>query len=253
MVRVEFIKVKRALTPTRIYRGRLALNPYIGCSHGCLYCYARFMCRWYDACPWGTKVLAKINLPKLLRREKPRGLILVGTTTDAYQPVEEELQLTRKAFEALTKEARVSILTKSPLVLRDLELLKKFKDAEIGFTLSFWGKFKQVVEPKTPELKERIEALKKAKKEGLRTFAFIAPILPGFTPVTKLVRMAKPYADYFFFEFINLKAAGEAFRRFLHTNIPEAVEGLRNPELLIKWIEELASAEGIRVEGIIFH
>lgn len=188
------------------------INPYIGCVHGCTYCYARFM-KIYAGHEenWGEFVDVKVNAPRVLEREVERkklGKVWISGVCDPYQPIEKKYKLTRKCLEILSKHSwPVIIQTKSPLVKRDLGLLRTFSDIEVGFTITTADEeIRKIFEPKAPSIKERIETLKKLHSSGLKTYAMIAPLLPkAESLVTKLSgkvdyvlidRMNYHYADW---------------------------------------------------------
>lgn len=183
---VRPVFARSALTRSRIEGIDYAVNPYYGCLHGCRYCYAAWITRRrFPDHVWGLHVHPKVNVHRLLDRElssaRP-GLVEVGTSTDPYQPVEARFELTRRCLEVLLRHPGfdVSLLTKSPLILRDIDLLKRL-DAEVGFSLSGFGGAIGVLEPRAPPTEARLAALRRASSEGLRTFAFLAPVLPGIT------------------------------------------------------------------------
>ncbi len=160
------------------------INPYIGCEHGCTYCYARYMKRFTGHKEeWGHFVDAKINAAKLLQREikgKRVGRIWVSGTCDPYQPLEKRYELTKECLNILSKNRwPITIQTKSPLVLRDIELLRKFDDIEVGITITTADdSIRRIFEPNAPAIKERIETVEKLHSSGLKTFVMIAPMLP---------------------------------------------------------------------------
>jgi len=132
---------------------------------------------------WGSFVDIKINAPDILRRQMknaPRGNVMISSVTDPYQPVENQYKLTRRCLEVLLDyQFPVSILTKSSLVLRDLELIKRFKEAEVGITITTDDdKIRQIFEPNAPAIETRIHALKELSENGVETYAFIGPLLP---------------------------------------------------------------------------
>ncbi len=177
---------KSALIRSKIEGIDYAVNPYYGCLHGCRYCYAAWMTRRrYPDHVWGLHVHPKVNVHRLLDRElssaRP-GLLGIGTSTDPYQPIESRFQLTRRCLEVISHHPGfdVSLLTKSPLVLRDLEVLRAI-DAEVGFSVSGLGDVVRLLEPRAPPGEARLAALRRLSSEGLRTFAFISPLLPGVT------------------------------------------------------------------------
>ncbi len=181
---VKKIKVKSVLTRSGIPGVDYCINPYVGCFHGCRYCYATFMKRFTGHTEaWGSFVDVKVNSPEVLQRQlqrKARGRVMISSVTDAYQPIEAKYKLTRKCLEVLLQyQFPVDILTKSPLVLRDLDLIKEFKDIEVGVTVTTNDeKIRKVFEPKAPSITARINTLKKLHNNGINTYAFIGPVLP---------------------------------------------------------------------------
>jgi DNA repair photolyase len=185
-MKVSEIQCKSALSPSGIYGWVYALNPYRGCEHGCKYCYAPNILR-YPRTAWGTAVEVKKNIPVVLAKElKNRKPALVGisSVTDPYQPVEKKYEVTRYCLEQLLKyNFPVSIITKSSLVLRDIDLLKRFEHAEITITITTLDEHQaHTMEPHAPTIKERMDALTKLSNEGLNTYAFLGPLLPTLEP-----------------------------------------------------------------------
>jgi DNA repair photolyase len=138
---VREIECKSILTKSGIEGVDYALNPYVGCGHGCVYCYASFMKRFTGHKEeWGAFVDVKVNAADVLARQMKRakrGNIVSGTVTDPYQPLEERYEITRVCLKVLADyDSPVSILTKSNLVLRDLDLLRRLKDVEVGLTIT---------------------------------------------------------------------------------------------------------------------
>ena len=181
---INEVHVKTVLTKTGIPDIDYCLNPYVGCTHACRYCYATFMKRFTGHTePWGSFVDVKINAPEVLRRQLKRikrGNIIISSVTDAYQPAEVKYKITRKCLEALAPyQFPVSILTKSSLVLRDIDIISKFRDIEVGLTITTDDdKMRKIFEPEAPPVAARIEALKKLHKAGINTYVFIGPMLP---------------------------------------------------------------------------
>jgi len=181
---IQEIKAKSILTRSGIPGVDYCINPYVGCFHGCRYCYATFMKRFTGHTEaWGSFVDVKVNSPEVLQRQlqrKARGRVMISSVTDAYQPIEAKYKLTRKCLEVLLQyQFPVDILTKSPLVLRDLDLIKEFKDIEVGITVTTNDeKIRKVFEPKAPSITARINTLKKLHNNGINTYVFIGPVLP---------------------------------------------------------------------------
>ncbi len=158
-----------------------SLNPYRGCSHGCLYCYAP--CVINESREWGSFVDVKRNIPNVLAKElktKTKGSVRLGSVTDPYQEVEKLYQLTRMCLLQLKKaKAHVIIQTKSDLVTRDIDLFTEM-DVDVGMTVtSMNNEFRDRFEPGTPTIEERLSALKKMNDSGVNTWAFIGPLIPG--------------------------------------------------------------------------
>ena len=179
--------VKEVYAKTILSKSKVSdytINPYIGCEHGCTYCYARFMRRYTGHREaWGEFVDVKINAARLLRHEigrKRRGRVWISGVCDPYQPLEKRYKLTKKCLEILSDhDWPVTIQTKSPLVLRDIELLRRFGDIEAGFSIpTADDEIRGVFEPNSPPVKTRVEALERLHDEGIKTYAMIAPLLP---------------------------------------------------------------------------
>ncbi len=186
VVRRELVS-KAVLTKTGIPGYDFCLNPYVGCEHGCSYCYASFMKRFTGHRePWGAFVDAKVNAPEVLRRQLRRirgGSVLVGTVTDPYQPLERRYRLTRGCLEALAEAGdgfEISVLTRSPLCVRDVDVFRRF-GARISVGLSIGtddDRVRKLFEPHAPPIGARVEALRTVKAAGVSTYAFAGPLLP---------------------------------------------------------------------------
>ena len=207
------IKANYALSKTALPGLDYSINPYFGCEHGCIYCYARkfFLIKEIKH-EWGEYIEVKENLPTLLtkqlRRVPKNSVIGIGTSTDPYQPLEKKYRITRKVLSVLKfrKDIEVEIQTKSALVLRDLNLLKEINKISIGFTiLTIDDELRRFLEPRASKISERFKALKRLKEAGIETWVFIGPILPWITDnrenLEKLVAyshkigVSKIYAD----------------------------------------------------------
>ncbi len=181
---VKAIECQSILTKSGIAAVDYAINPYVGCGHACAYCYAGFMKRFTGHKEeWGAFVDVKVNaaevLARQLRRVRP-GNVTFGTVTDAYQPVEEQYRVTRACLEVLADhDFPVSILTKSALVRRDLDLIRRFRDVEVAFTITTLDDaIRQRFEPGASPIPARLDALRAFAGAGVRTWAFCGPLLP---------------------------------------------------------------------------
>lgn len=187
--------------------GDFACNPYVGCTHGCLYCYARFMGDPDGRPePWGTYADVKDYPDYDIPRNTGEKSLIFSSVTDAWQPLEKTVRRTREILENVYESnLRFSLLTKSALLLRDLDLLRKMKHVEAGFSIALDDETAAVVEPGSSLPSERLAALRVLKAEGIRTFVFIAPILPWVTDVFGLLEEIGDSADFVMFDRLNLK------------------------------------------------
>jgi DNA repair photolyase len=196
---IKELKVKTALSPSQLPGLDYALNPYRGCSHACIYCYAPAVIHW-DKGKWGDLVEVKINLPRILSKElrvKKKGVVGLGTVTDPYQPAEKKYEITRRCLELLLMhDFPVCIQTKSSLVLRDIELLKRFSKIEVGITLTTHDdRVRQKLEPGALSVQERLHTLEELGKNGIDTWVFMGPVMPYITDMEALldtIAEAKP-------------------------------------------------------------
>ena len=184
--RIIMTRVSRALTRSGLPDIDYALNPYMGCSHGCIYCYARLYTRNKEISEnWGMVVAVKENIVDLVKREArftPKGVVGVSTITDPYQPVEAIYKLTRRSIEILLEHGfHVSLQTKSTLILRDLDLLLRHRDrVDVGFTITTLNtRISSFIEPSSPPPPARVEALKRIAEKGIETWIFYGPVIPG--------------------------------------------------------------------------
>lgn len=161
-----------------------ALNPYRGCEHGCTYCYAPAVLR--ETRPWGQFVDIKRNIPSILAKElrrRMKGHVGIGTVTDAFQPVEQRYEVTRRCLKQLLRfDFPISIQTKSSLILRDLDLLQQFSQVDVGVTITTLDEnFRKVFEPRAASVPERLVTLEQLSAHGIATWIFLGPILPSIT------------------------------------------------------------------------
>jgi len=214
-MRIREILARSILSWSKIFPW--ALNPYIGCQHSCRYCYAVFMKKYTNHKEkWGEFVDIKINAPELLSKEikrKKKGKVWISGVCDPYQPIEAKYQVTRKCLEIfLENDWPVVIQTKSPLVLRDLDLFKKFKEIEVGLTITTAKEeIRKIFEPKAPPIEKRIKAIERLHKEGIRNYVMIAPILPGAEGLAEKLRGK---ADRLIFDKMNYHYADWVYKKY---------------------------------------
>ncbi len=182
--------ITKAFASDREGGWRYTVNCYRGCVHGCTYCFAR---QYHEFLGYGagtdfeTKIVVKPNAPELLRKElkKMRDKMPhldFSFATDPYLPLEAEYQLTRKCLEVCAEfQVPTAVITKSPLVTRDIDVLKKQSKTSVFFSLPFLTKeTSNPFEPYTPVPEARFRAMKMLSDEGIQTGIGIAPIIPGY-------------------------------------------------------------------------
>ncbi len=170
-----------------------ALNPYRGCSHRCAYCYAQDVTRFEMSKPWGMDIEVKLNLVERLSKELKKdssGVFGIGTVTDPYQPLEEKYELTRGCLIELRRTgASISVLTKSDLVLRDLDLLRGWEDAEVGVSIGCTdARISSILEPGAPVPERRLAALKALNDASIKTYIMAAPVIVGVSDLEQQLR-----------------------------------------------------------------
>jgi DNA repair photolyase len=217
-VRVAERTARSVLSKTGIPGARYALNPYVGCAHACGYCYAEFMKRYTGHTEaWGSFVDVKVNAPEVLERELRRaapGPVMLSSVTDPYQALEERYRLTRRCLELLRAHRfPVRVLTKSPLVLRDVDLLRA-EEVEVGITITTdEERMRLLFEPGAPPIAARVAALRGLKEAGVRTYVFVGPMLPMRSP-KRLAAILRPWADSVLIDAMNYTGKTRAlFRR----------------------------------------
>lgn len=192
-MKVVQVSCRHALVPSALPGLDFALNPYRGCAHGCAYCYAPAVLR--ETREWGTFVDVRGDMPAILNRDlrsKHEGVVGVGTVTDAYQPVEARYHTTRACLSRLRDSPlRVSIQSKSGLILRDIDILSTFEQLDVGITITTLDEYvSRAVEPLAALPRKRLETMRVLADEGIEVWGFVGPYLPGLRgePLEGLVR-----------------------------------------------------------------
>jgi DNA repair photolyase len=212
---VKEIQSKVVLSPSKIYP--YVVNPYIGCQHACTYCYAKFMKRFTGHKePWGEFVDVKMMAPDLLpvdiRKKQPARVWMSGVC-DPYQPLEARYRLTQQCLEILAQAGwPVTVQTRSPMVLRDLDIIKGAAGFEVGFSVTTADDgIRKMFEPQAPRISERLRALEELHSAGIRTYAMIAPLLPG---AEELGELLKGKIDYLRVDAMNYHYADWVYREY---------------------------------------
>ena len=206
---IKEINAKNVITKTDIPVCDYAVNPYVGCTHGCKYCYASFMKRFTNHPePWGEFLDVKY-WPEIRKPEKYAGKeLFFGTVTDPYNPQEEQYRRTRSLLEQLQGSGvKITIQTKSDLVLRDIDLLRSFSDIRVGFSINTLDEAFRADMDKAVSIERRLAAMKALHEAGIRTTCFISPIFPALTDVPSIIDRVKDQCQLVWLENLNLRGS----------------------------------------------
>ena len=206
-IQIKKLQVNSIMTKSNLPVGDYSINPYVGCSHACKYCYASFMKRFTGHLePWGTFLDIKY-WPEIKNSQKYSGKeLFLGSVTDPYLPEEEIYERTRTLLEQLQGSgAKISIATKSDLVLRDLDLIKSFPDSRVSWSINTLDESFRSEMDYAVSIDRRFTAMKKFHDAGVRTTCFISPIFPGITDVKAIIEKAKNHCNLIWLENLNLR------------------------------------------------
>lgn len=206
---INHIGVRSILTKSNLPVGDYSVNPYIGCTHGCKYCYASFMKRFTGHTEqWGTFLDVKI-WPEIKKTGKYSGKeLFIGSVTDPYLPQEKIYERTRALLMQLKDSgAKISIATKSDLILRDLDLIKSFPDARVSWSINTLDDNFQRDMDQAVSIDRRLAAMKIFHQAGVRTTCFISPIFPGITDAQAIIQRAKAQCNLIWLENLNLRGS----------------------------------------------
>lgn len=202
------IVAKNIITKSDLPWVDFVINPYVWCWHWCIYCYADFMKKFYEINEkWGTFVYPKdFKIPEIWKKYDNRS-IFISSVTDSYQPVEKKYKKMRWILWAFKdSKAKISILTKSDLVLRDIDLIKQIKNIEVWFSISHLSNWlKKHIEPWTSNIEDRIDALKILKENWIKTYIFMAPLWPWISNTDRIVELTHNFVDYYMADNLRLK------------------------------------------------
>lgn len=204
---IKKTEVKNVLIKSNLPAGDYSANPYSGCAHACKYCYASFMKRFTGHQePWGTYVDVKY-WPEIKNPQKYAGKeIIIGSVTDPYQPAEEKYGRTRALLKQMKGSgAKISIITKSDLVLRDLDLIKTFPGARVSWSVNTLDESFQKDMDKASSVESRLGAMKSFYRAGVDTVCFISPIFPGITDAKTIIKRVKRQCGRIWLENLNLR------------------------------------------------
>ncbi|MCH7523448.1 MAG: PA0069 family radical SAM protein [Bacteroidetes bacterium] len=218
-----------------------SMNPYQGCEHGCVYCYARNTHEFWGysaGLDFERRILIKKEAPRLLeellkkKSWKAHPIVLSGNT-DCYQPAEKQYKITRQCLKVFLKYRHpVAIITKNALILRDLDILKELtKDNLIGVNISITTlseNTRRILEPRTATIKKRLETVKILSDNGIPVNVMLAPIIPSINS-HEILPMAKAASDYgaisIGYTIVRLNGAiGQIFTDWIHKTMPDRAD-----------------------------
>jgi len=218
-----------------------SMNPYAGCEHGCIYCYARNVHEYWGysaGLDFERKIIVKTNAPEMLRKFlmnkkwEPNPIMLSGNT-DCYQPAEQKYRLTRSLLEVCNEfNQPVGILTKNSWIIKDKDVLqemakKKLVTAMVSIT-SFNDELRRVMEPRTTTAKQRLKVIEELSNAGIRMGIMMGPMIPGLNEheMQRIMKAAKDAgASFTAYTFIRLNGAIQfLFRDWLYKNFPDRAD-----------------------------
>jgi DNA repair photolyase len=253
-MKVSVCSSRPILSPCGLKDLEYQVDPYVGCEHYCYYCYALPQAET----DWSKEILIYDDIVDQLSKELdtiPPQPIYMGYHTDPYQPCEAEYRQTRKVLELfLGNGFSASILTKSDLVVRDIDILKEMNDASISVSVAFNdNQTRRLFEANTIDTEKRIEALNKLKVAGVRTGALLCPVIPYITDAIKMIDMLEAYADVIWIYGISINDRSDQnwlnIKKILSSQTPDIIEQIE-PVIFSKehsyWAELRESLEILR-------
>lgn len=221
------VSVKDLVTKSNLPASDYVINPYVGCPHGCRYCYACFMKRFTKHNEeWGSFIDIK-RCDKAISKKKLQGKsVFLSSVTDCYNPYEEKYESTRKILEQLISiDCELNISTKSNLILRDIDLLKQCKNLKVSVSINTLDEqFKKDMD-KASSIVERLNTLEVLHENGIYSVLFMSPIFPGITDFREIIENSKDFVDEYWFENLNLRGSYKKdILVYIKKSYPELIE-----------------------------
>lgn len=235
MIKENIKEVKDYLTKSNLPASDYVINPYIGCPHGCRYCYASFMKRFTGHKEeWGTFIDIKMCDKKINLKKIENKKVFLSSVTDCYNEFEEKYKITRNILEQLKDSScDLSISTKSKLILRDIDLLKQFKKLTVSMSINTLDENLKNDMDNASSIEDRLKTLKELHHNGIYTVLFMSPIFPYITDFKKIIEKSHDFIDEYWFENLNLRADyKEKILNYISEKYPELSE--KYDEIYIK-------------------
>lgn len=230
-IQENIIQVKDYVTKSNLPASDYVINPYIGCPHGCKYCYACFMKRFTGHNePWGTFIDIKYCDKPLNKKKLTGKSVFLSSVTDCYNEYEEKYRVTRKILEELVNiDCDITISTKSKLILRDIDLLQSCKNLKVSMSINTLDeKFRKDMDYAS-SIQDRLNTLKILHLHGIHTVLFMSPIFPEVTNFREIIEVSRDFVDEYWFENLNLRGD---YKQVILTYIKE-----KYPELIDLYID----------------
>lgn len=215
---IKKIEAKSLVVKSNLPAADYVINPYLGCTHGCIYCYAVFMKRFYKIeNKWGEFVFEKNCNTCAYSSKLDNKVVLMSSVTDPYQGCEKYSKKTRGILkDFIETSVNLEILTKSDLVIRDIDIIRKISNAKVGISISSNDNMVlKIFEPRASSYEQRINALQVIRDNNIQNYLFISPILPFITNWKKIIDDNIDKTDLFMFENLNCMPSNK--EKLLHT------------------------------------
>lgn len=207
LLKEQIVEVKDYVTKSNLPASDYVINPYVGCPHGCKYCYACFMKRFTKhEEEWGTFIDIK-QCSKSINKKRLEGkTIFLSSVTDCYNPYEEKYCVTQSILKQLVGiDCTINISTKSDLILRDIDLLKKINNLTVSLSINTMDEDFRRDMDNASSIADRLKALKALHENGIYTVLFMSPIFPEITNFREIINASSSFVDEYWFENLNLR------------------------------------------------
>lgn len=261
----KIIEVKDYVTKSNLPASDYVINPYIGCPHACKYCYACFMKRFTGHNEeWGTFIDVKMCTKPISKKKLENKSVFLSSVTDCYNIFEEKYCVTRQILTQLVDiDCKLNISTKSKLILRDLDLLKKCKHLTVAMSINTLNEqFKNDMD-NASSIADRLETLRQLHEHGIYVILFMSPIFPEITDFKEIIECSKSFVDEYWFENLNLRGNYKAtILEYISIHYPQHIELYNDIYLygktnywdeLAKKIEEYCNANHIKRINFFYH
>ncbi|MCL2865863.1 MAG: radical SAM protein [Lachnospiraceae bacterium] len=227
-MKIKEIKTADYLSASKLPASDYVINPYVGCPHACKYCYACFMKRFtgHDE-EWGTFLdVKRCDKPIHVKKIENKSVFL-SSVTDCYNQYEEKYGITRMILEQLVGVAcSLDISTKSKLILRDLDLLKKMNHLQVSMSINTLDDGFRSDMDNASSIRERLETLKILHENGIKTILFLSPIFPYITDFREILEYSQKFIDVYWFENLNLRGGyKKVILDYIKMKYPQFYEG----------------------------